>query len=377
MTNRILQFGTSRFLQAHADLFVHEARCEGQDIGPITVVKTTLGNARGGRIAAFGSPAGFPVRLKGYKSGQLIDETTQVTSVCRAIDANVEWSTLQSIFAEETEIVISNVGETGYDLVGTEQAVWGSSNTAPQSFPLKLLSLLFYRYEKGGKPLLILPCELVSNNGRVLRALFLKISHDSQASKGFTQWLEEAVIFCDTLVDRIVSEAIDPVGAIGEPYGLWAIKREPKLVEPLQHPCIVYTDDLEPYLRLKLHILNLGHTFLAEIWKTENRPEPETVREILQDATVKRRLMTLYHDEVIPGFVARHLGEQAVAYVKITMERFENPFLNHRMSDIAQNHRYKIERRMIDFMRWVRNVNSNLNFTSLEAIVAAVGDGVE
>ena len=33
MTRRIIQFGASRFLQAHLDLFVHEARCSGQDIG--------------------------------------------------------------------------------------------------------------------------------------------------------------------------------------------------------------------------------------------------------------------------------------------------------------------------------------------------------
>ena len=37
MARRIIQFGTSRFLQAHADLFVHEARLAGQDIGPISV----------------------------------------------------------------------------------------------------------------------------------------------------------------------------------------------------------------------------------------------------------------------------------------------------------------------------------------------------
>ncbi len=373
MTKRILQFGTSRFLQAHADFFVHEARCAGQDIGPITVVKTTLGDARGGRIAAFGSAEGFPVRLRGYKAGQLIDETTQVTSVSRAINSNSEWNQLKSIFVEETEIVISNVGETGYDLVEAEQVVWGPSNTSPKSFPMKLLALFFCRYERGGKPLLILPCELVSNNGRVLRALILKISNDFHASEGFIKWLEESVTFCDTLVDRIVSEAIDPVGAIGEPYGLWAIKREPELVEPLQHPCIVYTNDLEPYLRLKLHILNLGHTFLAEIWKKENRPQDETVREVLEDRAVKQRLSALYRDEVIPGFVARQMSEQAADYVKVTIERFENPFLNHRLSDIAQNHHYKIQRRMIDFINWVRDVNSTLSFKSLEAIVAASG----
>ncbi|CAN7320533.1 hypothetical protein [Mesorhizobium caraganae] len=34
----IFQFGTSRFLQAHAALFVHEALQAGDAVGPITVV---------------------------------------------------------------------------------------------------------------------------------------------------------------------------------------------------------------------------------------------------------------------------------------------------------------------------------------------------
>lgn len=377
MTNRILQFGTSRFLQAHADFFVHDARKAGQDIGPITVVKTTQGGPRGGRIEAFGAVAGFPVQLKGYKAGQLIDETTQVTSVRRALDANTNWSKLKAIFAEETEIIISNVGETGYDLDINDQAVFELPETAPKSFPMKLLALLFHRFENGAKPLLILPCELVSNNGQVLRTLILRISQDLHKGVAFRNWLNESVIFCDTLVDRIVSEAIDPIGAIGEPYGLWAIKREPRLVEPLQHPCIIYTDDLEPYLRLKLHILNLGHTLLAEIWQTENRPQDETVRAILQNSHVRQRLLDLYHDEIIPGFAERGMGAQAVDYVKITIERFENPFLNHRLSDIAQNHRYKIERRMTDFMSWVRKQNSAMRFNTLEAIVAGGGDKIK
>ena len=368
MSSRILQFGTSRFLQAHADLFVHEAREAGQDVGPITVVKTTLGGTREGRIAAFISADGFPIRLRGYKAGQLVDDTTHVTSVCRALDANTEWKLLKAIFANETEIVISNVGETGYDLVAGEGT---STEIAPASFPMKLLALLVHRFENGAMPLLILPCELVSENGRILRALILKISQDLKQSEDFRNWLIRSVTFCDTLVDRIVSEALDPIGAVGEPYGLWAIKREPGLVEPLQHPCIVYTDDLEPYLRLKLHILNLGHTFLAQIWKAENRPSGETVREILSDLNVKQRLSDLYRDEIIPGFRARQLGPQAVDYVKTTIERFENPFLNHRLADIAQNHNHKIERRVVDFMKWVKGTNSTLSFRTLEAVVAA------
>ena len=377
MTNRILQFGTSRFLQAHVDFFVHDARQQGQDIGPITVVKTTPDAARGGRIAAFREAGGFPVRLRGYGSGQLVDQTTQVTSVCNAVDANADWPRLKAIFAHETEIIVSNVGETGYDLASDEQRFSGTSENPPKSFPMKLLTLLFHRFENGGRPLLILPCELVSNNGQVLRALILKISQDLHHGEDFRTWFDRSVIFCDTLVDRIVSEALHPIGAVGEPYGLWAIKRAPGFMEPLQHPCIVYTDDLEPYLRLKLHILNLGHTFLAQIWMTEKRTPDELVRTILKDKDVERRLSTLYEEEIIPGFMSHHMGSQAVSYVKTTLERFGNPFLDHRLSDIAQNHRYKIERRMVDFMNWVKEKKPDCTFDALETIVATINGGTK
>ena len=116
MTRRILQFGTSRFLQAHADLFVHEARQAGQDIGPITIVKTTQGGPRDGRVRAFGGSDGYPVRIRGFDKGRLVDETRQVKSVVRALDAHVDWLELTEIFANSTEIVFSNTGDNGYGL---------------------------------------------------------------------------------------------------------------------------------------------------------------------------------------------------------------------------------------------------------------------
>jgi len=72
------------------------------------------------------------------------------------------------------------------------------------------------------------------------------------------------VIFADTLVDRIVSEPIEPIGAVAEPYALWAI-RNGGFGEPVRHPAVRMVDDLAPFERLKLHILNLGHTVLAHI----------------------------------------------------------------------------------------------------------------
>ncbi len=368
MTERILQFGTSRFLQAHVDLFVHEARLAGQDIGPITVVKTTAGGARAGRVEAFGKPEGFPVHIRGLKDGVAVDEIVTVQSVSRALTAEQDWAALVHIFVHETEIVVSNVGDAGYALQSGGGVRPDIADTAPAGFVSKLLALLLRRFEAGGAPLLILPCELISNNGQVLRQLLKGLSDDWALSVEFKAWLAGSVVICDTLVDRIVSEALEPIGAVGEPYALWAIQRAPGFEVPFIHPAVVITDALEPYLRLKLHILNLGHTYLAGIWKSQGRPPGEFVREILSDPAIRNGLLDLYGREIIPGFAAHGMEEEAGRYMAMTLERFDNPYLNHRISDIFENHAIKIERRARDFVRWVRNRNSNVSFPQLEAL---------
>ncbi|HEY2111662.1 MAG TPA: hypothetical protein VGH25_08035, partial [Dongiaceae bacterium] len=137
MSRRILQFGTSRFLQAHVDLFVHQAREAGQDIGPITVVKTTADAGREGRLAALAAAEGFPVIIRGHAQGRVVDETIQVTSVERALSAARDWAAVAGIFATEADIIVSNTGDDGYAL--RECAAPG---IVPASFPGKLLALL-------------------------------------------------------------------------------------------------------------------------------------------------------------------------------------------------------------------------------------------
>jgi len=223
MTGRIMQFGTSRFLQAHADLFVHEARMDGQKIGPITVVKTTPGGDRTGRIAAFKRGHPYPVRIRGYEAGRVVDRTVDVASIAEAFTAESEWFDIVRTFAEETDIALSNVTESGYLLDSEDRGHDYSARKPPRSFPAKLLSLLVARYDAGGKPLLFLPTELVSNNGQTLSNIVMKLARNARLSDAFRSWLAVSFIFADTLVDRIVSEEIPPIGAVAEPYALWAI----------------------------------------------------------------------------------------------------------------------------------------------------------
>ena len=371
MSRRIIQFGTSRFLQAHADLFVHDARAEGQDIGPITVVKTAPGRDRAGRVQHFGRPEGYPVIIRGYSKGQLVDESRRITSVDSALIAADDWPALTALFAGQAEVVFSNVGDSGYEIAVADCRLTYAVPGIPASFPGKLLALLIARFAAGGRPILILPCELIAHNGQVLRRLLTGLAQEWNAPPAFMVWLDAKVAMCDTLVDRIVSAEIDPIGAVAEPYGLWAIALPPGIKLPFSHPNIIVTADLEPYLRLKLHILNLGHTYLAELWQQGQRRADETVREILADPTIRAQLIDLYATEVIPGFAAHDMQTAARAYVAETLERFDNPFLQHYLREIAQNHEIKIARRMEAFVEWVQDRQPGLKLPKLAAIAEA------
>lgn len=352
MSGRIIQFGTSRFLQAHVALFVHEARQQGQHAGPITVVQASNSADRAGRVAAFGAPGGYPVIIRGMQDGAPVERQFTVSSVDQGLSAARDWEALVRLFVTDADYVVSNMGDAGYDIADSDHGPGLLGGGMPASFPGKLAALLHHRWTAGGRGLTVLPCELVNRNGHVLQQAVLELAAVAEAPDAFLTWLRDGVIWTDTLVDRIVSAPLEPIGAVAEPYAIWVIERRPGLVPPCTHPSIVLADDLQPFERLKLHILNLGHTVLADIWQREGRPSGETVREILADPAIRARVDMLYANEVLPGFDARGMGAEAKDYVAATMDRFLNPYLDHRIADIAQNHATKVARRIGAFLEW-------------------------
>lgn len=179
------------------------------------------------------------------------------------------------------------------------------------------------------------------------------LAQRSGAPDALLSFLAEDCVFANSLVDRIVSSAIRPAGAVAEPYALWAIEAQARLKLPCRHPYITIVDDLERIERLKLHILNLGHTVLAQWWLTDELKPDLTVREILRLNKYRHLLLDIYRSEVIPGFKDRALEQEATEYVATTLDRFDNPFLEHLLSDIANGHPMKVQKRIGGFLRWV------------------------
>ncbi|GGB19139.1 D-mannonate oxidoreductase [Allosediminivita pacifica] len=339
----ILQFGTSRFLQAHADLFLSEAM---PGTRPVTVVQTSGDPSRTKRLHALAE--GYEVHVRGIEDGQQVDRATRVDSIARGLTFAPDMAEITRIVAEEAQVILSNTADAGFKPRAEDT---GPTLDPAMSYPAKLAHLLRARFEAGGKAPQIMPTELVQDNGTVLKGLVLEVAQRMDAR--YRDWLAEEVIWVNSLVDRIVSEPLEPAGAVAEPYALWAIEDGPGVSAPCDHPSVQVVSDLGLIERKKLFVLNLGHTWLVSRWLEEGR-SPDFVREVMADPDRTAALRGLYEQEVRPGFEAAGETGGLDDYISITLDRFANPFLDHRIADIAQNHGEKLRRRIGAFVDWAR-----------------------
>ena len=395
----ILQFGTGKFLRAFADLFVHELNeagragekglgigdwgldCASQTpessrLAPIPNPQSPIPNPRSpvgrivavqstgsGRAAAICAQGGrYYVAVRGLLERQTIDRTVEVGSISRALSARGEWpEVLRLARLPSLRLVISNVTEAGYQLeaqdVRTSEVletseVCARSDAPPRSFPAKLVAVLRARFEAGLPGLVILPCELLEGNGSRLQGLVLDQAGRWNVPAEFVDWLQSACSWPSTLVDRIVSAPPqgdelaqrDPLSAVAEPYALWLVEGKPPLdLAGLEaHPAVQRVERLEPYYLRKVRILNGAHTALvAKAMPLGFR----TVREAVLDPQIGPWLRRLVFEEIVPVLEGRTEGPGQFA--RQTLERLANPFLEHRLTDIALHHEVKLQTRLV------------------------------
>jgi len=358
MAQAILQFGTSRFLLAHVALFVSQALqrgAAGQALGGICMVQTTHNPDSALRVAALAAGGAYPVHIRGMQHGEVVDQLLSASAVQAALRADTDWPELLQRVAFDAQVIVSNTADRGYQLDARDSAAglaaaWaaepGAATPPPHSFPAKLLVLLHHRWRLNPQALLTLfPCELIERNGDTLRDLLSTLAQDGALPEDFIAWLRGHCVWANSLVDRIVSEALLPVGAVAEPYALWAIENQPGLQLPCRHESIVRTDDLAHCARLKLFLLNGGHSFLAERWLHGPRLADATVVQAMRDPLQRAELEALWSDEMLPVFAALGQHDAALAYLVELRERLLNPFLVHRLAEIAHNHAQKKQRR--------------------------------
>jgi tagaturonate reductase len=389
LPERILQFGEGNFLRAFVDWMIHELNKKGLFQGRVVVVQPLAQ----GLIDKLNHQDGlYTLILRGYQDGQVVEKREIITSISRGINPYEDWQAVMRCAEDpQIDIVISNTTEAGitYDP--------GDSITSapPRSFPGKLTAYLYHRYKHfqgdPDKGMLILPCELIDRNGDNLKEITLRLAEEWGLPEGFQQWLKEANIFLNTLVDRVVpgypreeAEQLarelgyqDDLLDTGELFHLWVIEGPTHLKEKLPFHAaglnVIWTDDMTPYRTRKVRILNGAHTATAAVAFLSGI---DTVREAVEHPRIGRFMEELIYNEVIPatdldkGMLTEFAGE--------VLQRFRNPYIVHRWQSILLNTTSKYKTRvlpsLLDYVAKKKAVPAKLTF-SLAAMASLFKDG--
>jgi tagaturonate reductase len=360
---KILQFGQGNFMRGFFDWQVDLLNERtGLDAGVVIV------RPRGAKPGAASSPlldtqdGLFTVLVRGLnEAGQPVKEYRKVECVQREIDPGTSWADYLALAANpDLRFVVSNTTEAGIAVNDTDRF----EDAPPSAFPAKLAQFMFARFRafKGAldKGLVLLPCELIDKNGPALKAAVLHFARLWNLDPAFDAWVDGACTFCSTLVDRIVTgypaadaEKIkeelgydDPFLVAAEYYYLFVIQGPSCVGEELKLAGsglnVKLVDDITPYKKRKVGILNGGHTTLVPVALLAGL---EAVGPAVEDSGVGNFLRAAIDDEIIPALEMDRA--ELRAYAEDVILRFRNPAIHHRLASIALNSWSKFAARVL------------------------------
>jgi tagaturonate reductase len=364
LPDKILQFGTGVLLRGLPDYFVEKANREGLFNGRIVVVKST----ENGDISSFKNQDYlYTLHIKGIKKGEIIHERVICSAISNILSVQSNWSDILKAAANPSiQIIISNTTEAGLQYVEEKLTAEPSG-----SFPGKLLQCLYHRYltlrQLPNDKLIILPTELLSDNGEILKGIIEKLIRFNGLPPAFETWMEQRVIFCNTLVDRIVPGKLsdnelhrsvqqygyrDDNAIMCEPYALWAIAGTDEVAELLSfsklNEEVKIVPDISEFKELKLRILNGSHTLLCAKAIAEGF---ETVYQAMSHPIFKTFAAELIFDEILPALPPEIKTETKMVFAQDIIDRFSNGNIEHQWKSIALQYPTKLTIRVIPLFK--------------------------
>jgi tagaturonate reductase len=342
---QVLQFGTGNFLRGFIEPLIEELNSQGESL-QVCIVQSTDGNTLEGLRA---QDYAYEVYVAGRNQGQNIEEFQSITCIKDGLNLPQDFEKFFS-FARTPELkyLISNVTEAG--LVWSQE---GSKGQIANSFPGRITQWLYTRFEQAPElETILLPCELIPNNGDFLKSLIQQHALAWNLDVEFLNWINLNCRFHNTLVDRIVpgfpkqlAEKAAPYTVQAEPYLFWGIEGSDLDLEKLPfRKCkgVVLTNSLLPYTKRKISILNGLHTVMAALGRLQHI---QTVQEYVQDPGRLQELNRLAEEELFP-FLGQPLDELRT-YTSAIFERFKNPFMAHALEDISFQSIAKFKSRLL------------------------------
>lgn len=356
---RIIQFGEGNFLRAFIDWQIDLLNAHSDLDAGVTVVRPidrqvdyTL-NQQDGLYTAL---------IRGLNAeGEVVSEPRLIRSINREIQPYRQFDEFIAL-AQDAQIrfMFSNTTEAGIAFNADDRLEDRPAN----SFPGKVTQLLWARWQHfsgaADKGWIILPCELIDNNGDALRELVLRYAECWQLPAAFITWVQQHNIFCNTLVDRIVpgypaaeAEALfatlgyrDPLLVAGEVFYQFVIHGPQQVADELRLSAlplnIRLVEDIKPWKEQKVAILNGAHTAMVPVaWLSGL----DTVGEAMNDKPVAEFIDAMLREEVIPTLDLP--ADDLHRFADAVLGRFRNPFIRHQLSAIALNSMTKFRTRLL------------------------------
>lgn len=260
-------------------------------------------------------------------------------------------------------LVTLTITEKGYCLAGQDLDVGHpdivhdlASPTLPRSAIGYLVAGLRARQQLGLAPYTVLSCDNLADNGHRLRRAVLQYARRIDA--GLAEWIEAEVAFPCSMVDSITPASDDALRErVSQELGYvdaWPIQRETYtqwVVEdhfcnerpPFERVGVTMSHDIAGYDRAKLRLLNGAHSSLAYLGSLM---QIDTVGEAMNEPGLAGFVERLMRESIAPA-IALPAGMEVRAYIEAILQRFRNPSIRHRLSQIAWDGSQKLPVRLL------------------------------
>lgn len=375
MKEKVIQFGEGGFLRGFVDWIIQYVN-ENSDFNANVVVVQPI--EKGLCDVLENQDCKYTHISRGLLNGKETVDVKKIDVITRCIKPYDDFNTyLRLAENEDFRFVVSNTTESGIAFSSED-----TPEKAPDiTFPAKVTLLLKRRFDLGLKGFIFLPCELIEKNGETLKKYIIEYSKVWNFEEEFIRWVEEENIFCNTLVDRIVTgyprdEKIDlgyedNMLNTSEIFHLWVIEGPKEIKEefPFEKANlnIIVTDNLQRYRTRKVRILNGAHTSMIPYAMLEGI---ETVKDCMEDENMSSFVKRCVFDEIIPTIDLPK--EELVDYANNVFERFNNPYIRHFCASISLNSvckfRVRVLPSIIEYIKRKGDMPKNLIYSFAKLI---------
>ncbi|MGC5629190.1 mannitol dehydrogenase family protein [Georgenia sp. Z1344] len=362
---RLVHVGLGNFFRAHQAWYTHHSP-DSADWGYAAF--TGRSPAAAEALAPQGGRYTLVTRGPDGDELEVIDSVVAV----HAADDHDAW--LGYLRDPDVAVVTLTVTEAGYlrgpdggldlaheGVAADVEALRADPTASVGTAPGRLAAGLIARRAAGAGPITLLSCDNLPGNGEVLR----RVVTDLLAALGADPSVAEGVDFAASMVDRITPAATDDDAALVE-RELGVVDASPVTTEPFSEWVVAGTfpagrprwedagativDDVEPYERRKLLLLNGAHSLMAYAGPVLGH---ETVDQAFGDPQVRAWVEELWDDA---SETLDLPSDELDAYRAALRDRFANPRMRDSLARIAMDGSQKLPVRHVPVLRSAREV---------------------